>query len=239
MIAARTQHQIVKRGNHRDVTKSTQPARRTHAVRSARCPLRPSIMFNDKRTVMPANRERRSRQLWSVRGDDRASAPAASKPRNIAPFRPPSTRPPTVTSQIADGTYTGTGNRDINLMGKATIRHRPATTVIDIQGNHETSTGFVMNSGETQATVIRNLCHAWIDVQRPGHALSNAGPTVCNVTMKDNHADCWGGGVLRVSGWAKLNFHNCRFSTITPPTTAVRCSGSPAIRNSRMRLCAT
>ncbi len=58
---------------------------------------------------------------------------------------------------VADGTYTGPGDVDIDFVGKSIIvmsQHGPAGTVIDCQGNATVNhRGFVMHSGEMNATI--------------------------------------------------------------------------------------
>ncbi len=59
---------------------------------------------------------------------------------------------------VADGVYTGTGNRDIDFLGKAiTVRseHRAASCIIDVQGSPASPhRGFRFHSGESAAATL-------------------------------------------------------------------------------------
>lgn len=68
---------------------------------------------------------------------------------------------PGSTVWIADGTYTGDGNRDIDLHGRSiTVRSEngPYNCIIDCQGTlDEPHRGFYFHSGETQSAVVQGL----------------------------------------------------------------------------------
>lgn len=62
---------------------------------------------------------------------------------------------------IADGVYTGTGNRDLEFTGKAilvTSQNGPEATVIDCQGTpSDWHRAFHFNKGERESSVVQGL----------------------------------------------------------------------------------
>jgi len=64
---------------------------------------------------------------------------------------------------LSDGVFTGVGNRNIDLGGKAiTVRSQsgdPASCVIDVQGDYDSISdqGFYFHSGEGSDSVVRDL----------------------------------------------------------------------------------
>ena len=95
---------------------------------------------------------------------------------------------------VADGTYTGAGNRDIDFAGKAiTVRseHGPANCIIDCEGSAQNKhRGFRFHTNETAASVLDGLT-----IQH-GYAPLEA---TCNTT---------GGGILCRDG-ADPTIRNC------------------------------
>jgi len=58
---------------------------------------------------------------------------------------------------VADGTYVGDGNRDIDFLGKAIVvmsENGPEVTIIDCQG---AGRGFLFHSGEDTTSVIQRF----------------------------------------------------------------------------------
>jgi parallel beta-helix repeat protein len=120
---------------------------------------------------------------------------------------------------VAPGTYTGTGNRDIDFLGKAiTVRSTDpndpcivASTIIDGQNtNHR---GFMFFHNEGRATVLEGLTitDANIAVMCEGGAgiyIGGASPTINNCVVTNNHAQlvpeslcfCYGGGIFIGNG---------------------------------------
>ena len=108
---------------------------------------------------------------------------------------------------IADGLYTGMGNRNLTFAGKAiTVRsaNGPANCIIDCQASPEhPARGFHFNSGETSASVLDGLTitggdtlpGAIADQFNGGAILCNnfSSPTVKNCAITGNNAACWGG----------------------------------------------
>jgi len=100
--------------------------------------------------------------------------------------------------EIADGTYTGAGNRDLNFGGKAiTVRSttgEPALCIIDCEGDGR---GFSFSSGEGPLSVVEGLTIANGNASEGGGVLcdANSSPTLTNCTIRDNVANERGGGV--------------------------------------------
>lgn len=142
---------------------------------------------------------------------------------------------------VADGIYTGDGNRNIELLGKAiTVRslNGAASTTIDAGASESTYfIGFNLHHNETNATVIEGF------TIRGGHAFNGAGmhlqgssPTIRHCTFTDNQADCWGAG-LYFDGDASPLIADCVFdSNISADDGGAifGLSGSPVITNTRM-----
>jgi hypothetical protein len=98
---------------------------------------------------------------------------------------------------VADGTYTGAGNRDIDLLGKAiTLRsaNGPAATTIDIQATaNESHTGFALHMQETSATVIQGFTvKGGYNFDGGAMHLSGSSPTVRDCVFTQNSSSCWG-----------------------------------------------
>ena len=112
---------------------------------------------------------------------------------------------------IAPGTYTGTGNRDLDTLGKyITIRSvdpdNPAiveTTVIDCQGTEaEPHRGFIIHSGESLETTINGLTitNGVGDGGGGGILVDNSAVTIENCQIINNVAkDGDGGGIYSLS----------------------------------------
>jgi predicted outer membrane repeat protein len=123
---------------------------------------------------------------------------------------------------LADGTYTGNGNRDIDFRGKA-IRIRslsldPDSCIIDCQGGFgEPHHGFVFHSGERPESVLEGVTIrngiAW-GVAPVGHggALSCDGssPTLIDCVFFGNFGSARGGGAIYCTD-SSPTFLNCRF----------------------------
>jgi parallel beta-helix repeat protein len=101
---------------------------------------------------------------------------------------------------VADGTYTGPGNRDLNPGGKAiTVRSKngPAACIIDCEGaasaHHR---GFYVNSGEQKNTVISGFTirNGWA-ASGGGIYCAGASPVITGNKITGNRADHHGGGV--------------------------------------------
>jgi len=99
---------------------------------------------------------------------------------------------------VADGTYTGTGNRDIDFFGKAiTVRSKygPENCIIDCEGSIENAhRGFYFHSGETLSSVLDGftITGGYISTPYPSPAgaiyCDNSSPTIANNIILSNYA---------------------------------------------------
>ncbi len=154
---------------------------------------------------------------------------------------------------LAPGTYTGDGNRDIDLGGKAlTLRssdpNDPAvvsSTIIDCQaGVSDPHRALVFTHGETASTVIDGLTltHGWADYGGAVYCTNSSSPTIRNCTITNNSANYYGGGIYCTSN-SSPRIQNCRIqNNATVPLApgqggldggGIYCTGgsSPAISN--------
>lgn len=118
--------------------------------------------------------------------------------------------------ELGDGTFTGEGNRDIDLHGKdLTVRSasgQPAACVIDCAASGvDLHRAFFMHSGESSATLIADVTitegyETW------GGALAiyySAAPVISGCIFRGNTATLGGAVYLRGTGDAR--FENCIF----------------------------
>ena len=105
------------------------------------------------------------------------------------------------TVMVAAGTYTGNGNRDLDLFGKAilvTSVNGPRKTIIDCQGNSlDPHRGFYFNNGEGSGSVIQGFTirNGWA---ADGGAVYcwDASPTISGNIIELNEAATAGGGIF-------------------------------------------
>ncbi|MCP4312894.1 MAG: right-handed parallel beta-helix repeat-containing protein [Bacteroidetes bacterium] len=114
---------------------------------------------------------------------------------------------------VRDGTYTGTGNKDLDFYGKAiTLRseHGAATTIIDCENSGR---GFYFHSGETISSVVDGFTitngNAY---EGSGIYNDNASPTITNCVFSGNSATGLGGGGILNLGSSSPTITNCLFS---------------------------
>jgi len=130
---------------------------------------------------------------------------------------------------VANGVYTGTGNKDLDFHGKAiTVRSAsgdPALCIIDCEGSGR---GFYFHSGETGGAVVACLTIRNGRVASAGQAsgagvyCSSASPTLADCTITGNAASssnyrAYGGGVYCSSASPTLT--NCTISGNTASAT--------------------
>ncbi len=118
---------------------------------------------------------------------------------------------------VADGTYTGPGNVDLDFGGKnITVQsvNGAAKTVIDCQGSeNDPHRGFYFHSGETTAATISGFTvengEAAPDAQYPGGGVSiiNSNPTLTNCTFNGNLSN-----VIYVGYSGSVAVANCTFT---------------------------
>jgi len=97
---------------------------------------------------------------------------------------------------VADGTYAGSGNRDIDFKGKAIVvksENGPEFTVIDCQHNGR---GFHFKTNEDNMSVLEGFTIKNGNDSRGGAVLcEGASPTIQNNIITQNHAQNHGGGI--------------------------------------------
>jgi parallel beta helix pectate lyase-like protein len=115
---------------------------------------------------------------------------------------------------VADGAYTGEGNKNLDFGGKLiTVRSQngPAVTVIDCAGGDFFGRGFYFHSGETAAArvegfTIRNGFHT----AGAGMLIENSSPTVTHCAFINNHCTAVGGGMAIYNSSAAVT--SCLFN---------------------------
>jgi predicted outer membrane repeat protein len=112
---------------------------------------------------------------------------------------------------IADGTYSGAGNRDLDLQGKAiTVRSEngPAACIIDCRGQ---GSGFHIHYGETATSVLDGLTITnGSEVTGAGVQCTSSSPTIRNCVFLKNSANLYGGALCNSYGSHPLVSH-CTF----------------------------
>ncbi|MHC4462770.1 MAG: S8 family serine peptidase [Planctomycetota bacterium] len=121
------------------------------------------------------------------------------------------------TVRVADGTYTGQGNRDIDLLGRAiTVRSEngPESCIIDCNGTQdEPHRGFYIHSAEDSNSVIDGftITNGYAPKGFGGGIYCrDSSPTVKNCTLSNNSAELGGGGMRNYNSSPTIT--NCTFS---------------------------
>jgi predicted outer membrane repeat protein len=101
---------------------------------------------------------------------------------------------------LADGTYGGTGNRNIDMNGKPiTVQSEsgdPTACIVDVGGSASTPYfGFLFNSGETETTVLSGITITNAYYFAGGVGIDNASPTITYCVFVDNTASIAGGAI--------------------------------------------
>lgn len=116
---------------------------------------------------------------------------------------------------VADGTYAGLGNRDINFYGREIVvmsENGPEVTIIDCEGSEEyPHRGFRFDSGESTAAVVQGFTITNGHIDAGGGILCEDGssPTIAgNIITGNTAADDWGGGIFCRSMTAPLIVEN-------------------------------
>lgn len=123
--------------------------------------------------------------------------------------------------ELANGTFTGTGNRDVDLLGKEiTIRSQsgtPSACTIDCQASSgDRHRGFILQSGESANTVIRDItitdAYAGSPSNIGGAILCGSGArcTITHCTFTANHGT--NGGAIGLSEASGAAVDSCTFS---------------------------
>ena len=113
---------------------------------------------------------------------------------------------------VADGTYTGSGNRNLEFSGKAiTVRSEngPDNCIIDCE---QDGRGFYVHNGEDSTSVVDGftITHGWVSPDWYGKygggiRCENSSPTIMNCMIVDNMVrleSSGGGGGIYISGGA-------------------------------------
>ena len=115
---------------------------------------------------------------------------------------------------VANGTYTGTGNRDLDFVGKAIDLRSvggAAKCIIDCENSGR---GFYFHSGETSSSVLEGFTITnGIAADHGGGVFCeySSSPTITNCAISDNTAGYDGGGVS-CSSSSSPTFNNCTIS---------------------------
>jgi hypothetical protein len=132
---------------------------------------------------------------------------------------------------VADGVYTGPGNRDIDFLGKAiTVKSEngPKNCIIHCQSDaNNPHRGLYFHGGETSNSVLDGftITHGYVfdcggpDYGGAGIFCSDSSPTIINCIITINHTElipgclgfCYGGGI-KIWGSSSPTFTNCIIS---------------------------
>ena len=123
--------------------------------------------------------------------------------------------------ELANGTFTGTGNRDVDLLGKAiTIRSQsgaPSLCVIDCEASSgDRHRGFILQSGEDTETAIRDISiingYAGSPSNIGGAILCRTGTrcTISHCTFTENQGT--NGGAIGLSEASGAVIDSCTFT---------------------------
>ncbi len=123
--------------------------------------------------------------------------------------------------ELADGTFDGTGNRDIDFLGKAiTIRSQsgdPAACTIDCGGDEfDPHRGFWFHSGEGASSVVQDISIVngyIVDANGGGVLCESSSPTFDGCIFGANTVDGAGvkGGAMYCGGISTPTIVGCRF----------------------------
>jgi len=133
---------------------------------------------------------------------------------------------------VADGLYTGSGNRNIDFKGKPiTVRSEngPANCVIDCQGTFvQRQRGFHFQNGENETSVVDGFTVINASGESKGVAVycQNSGPTITNCRIIDNP-----GGGIHCEDQSSPLIGNCLISGNRPGGVICIENSSPTIAN--------
>jgi len=113
------------------------------------------------------------------------------------------------TVHVADGTYTGAGNKNLDFGGKAiTLKSEsgPENCIIDCEANGR---GFYFNNGESENSIVSGITvtNGYMGVGG-GIAISHASPQILNCRIISNTAANSGGG-LNINGRSSPTIKGC------------------------------
>jgi hypothetical protein len=113
---------------------------------------------------------------------------------------------------VADGTYTGPGNRDLDFHGKAvTLRsasNDPAMCTINLQN---AGRGLFFHTGETGGTVVNGftIYGGYTFASGAGVYCASASPTITNCTISSCVAGAYGGGIYSSGSGSRPTVLGC------------------------------
>ncbi len=114
------------------------------------------------------------------------------------------------TVMVADGTYTGDGNRDIDFGGKDIVvmsENGPENCIIDCESNGR---GFYFHNGEVSTSVLQGFkIKRGYDVNGGGLYCDSSSPMIIKCTFSGNAANDDGGGMYNYYG--NPTVANCTF----------------------------
>ena len=119
--------------------------------------------------------------------------------------------------ELADGTFTGEGNRDLDFLGKAiTVRSasgNPEACVIDCESGPDSHRGFIFQSGEGHDSILEGVTVSNGHNNSVGSGIycNYASPTIRNVIFKDNWGSYFGGGAGLACIGSNLKVIDCVF----------------------------
>jgi serine protease len=127
--------------------------------------------------------------------------------------------------ELANGTFVGTGNRDLDFQGKAiTVRSQsgtPDSCIIDCQGSSGSPhRGFYFHTGEDSAAVVSGITiqHGYVTSPGGGAILIDGGssPTIEDCVFAANASTSFGGAIVVQNG-SQPTIEGCAFLANTAP----------------------
>ena len=118
---------------------------------------------------------------------------------------------------LADGTYTGTGNRDLNFSGKAiTVQSASNDREAVIINCNASGRGFLFNHGEGSGSVLRSITITGgkINDDGAGIYIYYSSPTItdCTITNCSNYIYLMDGAGISIYGNSTTTIQNCTIS---------------------------
>ena len=116
---------------------------------------------------------------------------------------------------VADGTYTGLGNRDIDFLGKAiTVKSEngPENCIIDCNGTkYNLHRGFYFHNGEGADSVLTGftITNGYESKAGAIYCTQQSSPTIVNCIMYNNEACSSQGGAIRCEVESNPNIKDC------------------------------
>jgi len=139
---------------------------------------------------------------------------------------------------VADGTYTGTGNRDMDFDSRAIVvrsENNAISCIIDCQANPEDRhNGFNFQNGEGHASVVHGftITNGYSPYHGGGIFCDASSPTITNNIITGNYGTSDGGGIYCESSDAFIAGNIISNNWTYDEGGGIRCSGgNPVIKN--------